>query len=284
MRRMRYLSEAAVFFLFWGIFRLLGMRLSGYVGGKVAQWVGPGLKAHQVALKNLQLALPQRQAEHAQIAHEMWRNLGRVAGEFVHIHRLNAERFERHVTVQGGEYLAAQQGKPVILISAHLGNWELAPQAAWMLDMPLTLVYRPANNPYVERMIQFIRGRRLAGMLPKAQASRAMIATLKANQPIGLLVDQKMNNGEKIPFFGHKAPTSVAFIDMARRADAQIVMARVVREKTCRFTVEILPPMDVAEESSEVLMQKIHTQLEAWIEEHPEQWFWVHRRWGKESA
>src|SRR5690606_19460107 len=126
---------------------------------------------------------------------EMWNNLGRVMGEFPHGGRIVRERLE----IVGEDRLAAvshQKGVSCIYFSGHIGNWELFPLAARQANNPVVLVYRPVNNPLVDAMLRRIRGMGPEDLMPKGRhGARGLVAALKAGRSLGMLVDQKMNDG-----------------------------------------------------------------------------------------
>jgi KDO2-lipid IV(A) lauroyltransferase len=224
---------------------------------------------------------------------KVWDNLGRTAGE---IPFLGHDALVRRMKISGAE--AVQQcmaeAKPILFVSAHYGNWELATMAANHLGIPLTLIYRPANNPAVDACIQQLRGQ-MNRLLPEGTANQhlpkgnrgaaGLLRALSQGRSIGMLIDQKMNSGVELPFLGHPAMTASAVAELALRTGAKIIPFRCIRRQGLHFDCEFLAPMDAASLAQNqpnpalAIMEKLHGILEAWIEEYPEQWFWVHRRW-----
>jgi KDO2-lipid IV(A) lauroyltransferase len=287
-RHVRHLLQALLVFPLYGFFWLIGIRAASFLAGRIAQRLGPLLKVHRTAKKNLERALPELSGtEREAILRAMWDNLGRVAGEAPHIPRLHGKRFARHVEIIGTQHLRDAEAlrKGGIFFSGHFANWELAPKTAYELGQPLVLMYRPANNPWAERLYQATRRRSHAGMFAKGtEGARAAVKTLKQGRWLGMLVDQKMNEGIPVPFFGHPAMTAPAVAEFALRYDCPLLPARVVRLKGPYFKVIISPPMETKGKDVPALLAEIHTLFEGWIREHPAQWMWVHNRWPKENS
>lgn len=273
--------------LLLGACSLLGLERASAMMSWLARRIGPRLSVQKIARRNLQAAFPEWDtAQLETVLDGMWDNLGRVAGELPFIR--SAQLSER-VTLHGGEHLAAvmASGKPAVFITAHLGNWELASKGLAEAGLPLVLVYRPANNPGAEKAIRKFRKGLHAGLYPKGeQGLRKVVKAMREGKSIGLLVDQKYNQGIPVPFFGREAMTSPAVVKLARKFDAPIYPVQVVRKAGVQFDLIIHPPLNLlpladAEADTRAALYIINHVYETWIRQHPEQWFWVHQRWPK---
>lgn len=280
----------------WGARGLLGtfgaMRpeRASAVGSALLRAIGPRLGAHRVAAANLRRAFPEKnEAEIAAILRGMWDNLGRTLGEMPHldtITRLDGP----YLTLEGADVVAdlkAREG-PILFFGGHIGNWEINPWAMATQGLPMHVFFRAPNNPLVEDLYARIRGGGgFGGLLPKGSAgARAAMATLKQGRSLGMLVDQKMNDGIPVPFFGREAMTAPALAQFALRFHAPVVPLYVRRLTGCRFRVILRPPLDLpatGDRHADIAetMRRVNAVLEDWIREAPEQWLWVHRRWPK---
>ena len=171
----------------------------------------------------------------------------------------------------------------MILFSGHLANWEIAALAAGQCGIDIAQVYRTANNPFVDRMIRRWRGGQ-GEFIPKEAVGRRAVAALRRGAHLTILVDQKLNEGIPVPFFGRPAMTAPTVALLALRFGADVLPARVERLGGARFRLTIEPPLplpDTGNRATDVaaLMTVVNGTLERWIRERPEQWFWVHRRW-----
>ena len=277
----------------WGaglLFAMLGslpLDAASALGGALARRIGPRLGVSNRARRNLHAALPQLSAPQIEaIVRGMWDNLGRVAAEYPHLRHIRVFGPGNRVETRGLEHLdqALAAGRQVILFGGHLGNWEIAALAAGQRGLDIAQIYRPANNPLIDRMIARLRGGN-GELIPKgAIASRRAVAALRRGGHVSLLADQKLNEGIAVPFFGRPAMTAPALALLALHFDCTVLPARVERLQGARFRLTIYPPLDLPRTGDRdaavlAIMAAVNAMLEGWIRERPEQWFWVHSRW-----
>lgn len=256
--------------------------------GKFASFLGPLLPISGRAKKNLKKAFPDYAEEKInKILKGVFNNLGRLFGEFPHLAKLTGESFFKRVEVDGRENIEIIKNtkKPVIVFSGHFANWEILPKTAHELGYPLSLVYRRANNKFVDKMIMRARKNTYKEIFDKGRgAARGVYKAAMKGGHIGMLVDQKMNDGISLKFFGREAMTAPALADFAIKFDAVILPAVVVRKNGAHFKVKIFPQLEIKktgklEEDRKKIMQGVNDILEGWVRENPEQWFWLHNRW-----
>jgi KDO2-lipid IV(A) lauroyltransferase len=277
--------EAVLAYAVLGFFAALPVDWASGLGGFLARMIGPHLKVSNVARRNLARTFPEKPAAEIEtIVTEVWDNLGRVAGEFPHIDWLMRNRVE--LIGRENLELLRDDGQPGLFVAAHLGNWELAATTAVMQGIPITLVYREANNPWVEKLYRRYRAHAApGGQIAKGpEGAREIMQALKFGGHVGMLVDQKMNDGIVVPFLGRDAMTAPAVGRFAVRFKCPVVPARVERLKGAHFRVTICPPLDHslcgdAHQDTLNLMTVINDQIGAWIRERPGQWLWLHKRW-----
>lgn len=283
-RRLRYAGEATALVLAYGIFRALPIDLASGLGGWLGRCIGPRLGLSRRARRNLGLAMPGLSpAEVDRIVVEMWDNLGRSVGEVPHVPALDPFDGSGRIEVLGLDHLeAAKAAGGAIFFSGHFANWELMPAMAHRHGLELELIYRAANNPFAETMLRRLRIGRLH---PKGQkGARLAVTALKEGRPIGLLADQKMNDGIAVPFFGRPAMTAPALAELARKFHAPIYPIRTERLDGARFRITVMAPFAVketADRRADVAegMRRVNAILEEWIRSKPAQWLWLHRRW-----
>jgi KDO2-lipid IV(A) lauroyltransferase len=282
----RHRVEAASAALFFAAMRLLPLDAASAAGGALARHIGPWLPLSRRARANLARTLPElSSAERRRIVAAMWDNLGRVAAEYPHLSRIGVFAGDGRVAVEGLEHLEAAlaEGRQVIMLGGHLANWELAPLAAAQYGLPMTHLYRAANNPLVDRMIARFRGG--AAFAPKgAVGSRRAFAALRGGGHLGMLVDQKLNDGIAVSFFGRPAMTASAPALLALHFGCAVLPVRVERRRGAHFRLTVCPPLSLPRTGNRdadvaALMAAVNLTLEGWIRERPGQWFWLHRRW-----
>ena len=286
-RRLLHALEGALAWTLFGVCRLLPVAWASGLAGSLARAVGPRLGISRRARQNLRRALPEiDDARIETVIRGMWDNLGRVAAEYPHLPRIRVFSPDGRVETSGIEHLdrAVAAGRPVIIFGGHLANWEVAALAAGQYGIDVAQIYRAANNPLVDRMIARFRGGR-SEFIPKGRvASRRAVAALRRGAHLTLLVDQKLNDGIAVPFFGREAMTAPALALLALHFDCTVLPARVERLEGAHFRLTIHPPLPLprsGERTADVraLMAAVNRTLEAWIRDRPEQWFWVHSRW-----
>ena len=270
------------------VFGWLPPATASALGGALARSLGPRLGVSKVARRNLARALPELDAAaREQVIRGMWDNLGRVAAEYPHLRRLRIGK--PLVELVGAEHVdrAREDGIGGIFFAAHYGNWELLAIAAGQRGVPLTLIYRAANNPWIEALVQ--RAREAApgagAHVPKGAAgARAAVAALRRHDHLGMLVDQKLNDGIAVPFFGRAAMTAPALAEFALRYRVPVIPARIERLGGFAFRLTVEPPLEfnpTGERAADVaaLMALVNRRIEDWIRQRPDHWFWLHRRW-----
>lgn len=260
--------------------------------GAAARRLGPLLPAHRIGRANLRAAFPDRDdAWIEQTLRDAWENLGRVAGEYVHLGTLwdfdekrpNAGRI---ITDDSPVFDELQNdGKPALCFAAHLGNWELPAVMAAAHGMPSAVLYRMPNNKAVAREITRIRAPLMGHLIrSRAQAPLEMAAALDRGEHLGMLVDQHFSRGVDVTFFGRRCKANPSIARLARRFDCPVVGVRVIRLPDRRFRIAAAGPIDLPRDDTGRIDVQQSTQLitsivEGWISEHPEQWLWFHRRW-----
>jgi KDO2-lipid IV(A) lauroyltransferase len=273
--------------------RLLPPAGASNFGGVLARNIGPLLPVSRVADANLRLAMPELDAAaRRRIVRGVWENLGRTATELPHVPQLRRTASGPGWEVVGEQVLrdVVAQGGPMILISGHFGNWEVLPLAVASFGIRMSSFYRPASNRLVNQLIVDLR-HDVVGDVPNfakgASGARAALAHLRAGGPLGVLVDQKMNDGIPAPFFGHTAMTAPATAALALRFRCPVIAGRVERLGPARFRLTVEPPMPLPDSGNRAadvasLTADINLVLERWIRARPDHWLWLHRRWPKQ--
>ncbi|MGH7088397.1 MAG: lauroyl acyltransferase, partial [Stellaceae bacterium] len=246
-RCLRYALELAGARAIYGFFRLLPLDWASAFGGFLARSIGPRLGASKRAVINLRQAMPELgEARIAEIVRGMWDNLGRVIAEYPHLGEIDVFDPDGRVAHEGiGEALTCRdQGKPCLFFSAHYGHWEIAAIAAVQASFPTITVYRPPNNPFIDRLLAEARRPVGSTFIPKGPAAgRRLVEALESGASLLMLVDQKMNDGIPVPFFGRKAMTAPALARLALRFRCPVVPTRIERLAGAHFRITILPPL-----------------------------------------
>ncbi len=276
----------------FALMRWLGPERAPAWCAAVARTVGPYLPVHRVGLANIRAAFPEKDAAwHDATLRAEWDNLGRVAGEYVHLDKLwdfDASRpHDGHIQSDDvGLFIdLLTDGKPALCFSAHLGNWELAALVPTAYTMDSAVVYRMPNNQIVAREIQRIRAASMGQLIrSRNQAPIEIAAALTAGKHVGMLTDQHFSRGVDITFFGRRCKANPAIARLARHFDCPVVGVRVIRRPDGGFTIDGVGPLTLPRDASDRVdvagaTQMINGIVEDWVREYPGQWLWFHRRW-----
>ncbi len=291
LKNIFYLTENMLAKSVYWIFRLFPFSYASSMGGFLGRTLGPLLPRNKLARKNLRRALPdldEKQVEETITG--MWENFGRSIAEFPHMNNMDKDAFAKIVEVEGVEHIkqAKQGGKGSLFFSGHVANWEMAPKTIAIYDCPLGVVYRRLNNSGLDKLVQDMRERYQSEAIPKGKdGSRQLIKILRQAGHVGILVDQKLNEGIAVDFFGRKAMTAPAIASLALKYDCPVIATRVIRTEGAHFKVTIFPPMEIKKTGDQEvdvlnLMTRINKVIEDWIRDNPSQWIWVHNRWPDE--
>jgi len=283
MKKIRHILEAALAQFAFFIFGILPFNIASALGGAITRLLGPILPVTKIAQQNIKNAMPELDDnEIKEIIKNMWDNLGRTVAEFPHVYKLSNEDFIKRVTVIGKENADAanKQNKGFIFFSGHFANWEVAPKTAHEIGYTSSLVYRKSNNPYVDSLINKTRKPGTKGLFPKGRSGvRDILAHLKNGGYLGMLVDQKMNDGIPVKFFGRNAMTAPAIAEFGIKLGLPLIPARVERVEKTKFIVTMFPPLITEGKTTSEIMLQANLLFEKWIRQRPEQWLWLHKRW-----
>ncbi len=279
------------------VMRALGPVRASNLGGAICRTIGPLLPVSRVAHANLRLAMPELdRAARRRIVRGVWDNLGSTIGEFPHIAGLRKDTPSGPGWEMVGEDILraqAEHGGPAIFVSGHIGNWEMLPPAVAHYGMRFSSMYRAAANPLVDAMVRDLRNQAMGTEIPLfakgARGARSALAHVAKGGYLGLLVDQKMNDGVEARFFGQPAMTAPALAAIALRYRAPVIPGHVERIGPARFRLICETPMELPDTGDRhrdqaLLTQAMNDILEGWIRDRPESWLWLHRRWPKTLA
>jgi KDO2-lipid IV(A) lauroyltransferase len=273
------------------LLRALGPRRASTFVGTVTRFIGLRLPVSKVADRNLQRALPDLDAAaRRRIVGQVWETIGRNVGELPQL-----DRFRETATGPGWELIGRENlpPGPAIFFSAHFGNWEMILPVASQLGLKVSGFYRRASNRAVEEAIQ---AQRMAALGPHvrmfakgAGGARDAFAHLARGGSLGLLIDQKMNDGIAAPFFGRPAMTAPAAAQFALRFGLPLVPMRVERLGNARFRVVCEPALALPRTGARAsdilaLTTAMNATVEGWIRGDPGAWLWLHKRWPKDEA
>ena len=246
------------------------------------------LPVSRVADRNLCAAFPDMtRDERRRVIAKVWEMIGRNVGELPHLSAIRETSCGPGWEMEGRENLPRGQA---IFFSAHCGNWEMVLPIAYQLGIGVSGFYRRPSSAVMDRIIGSQRMAALGpgvAMFPKgARGARLALAHLGSGGSLGLLVDQKMNDGIAVPFFGRPAMTAPAAAQFALRFGLPLVPIHVQRLGPARVRMICEPALDVplsGERQDDVLAltTAMNATVERWVRAEPGSWLWLHKRWPK---
>lgn len=301
VKRIRFRLEYTVFCAITFTLRCLPVGLSVQFADTLAwcvhRLVPRRISRYNVAAENLRTAFgPELSAQRIDdIIHGMWRHLARMVCEIIQLDRrfrlyncTDVLRFhQRNECVQ-----AVMQGRPVLFLGGHFGNWEVSVNTFGHFGFPMGVVARDLDNPWLQNWFRRFRESTGNWIISKAGASTELVAAMEAGQTASLLCDQDAGRrGVFVDFFGTPASTFKSIALLALQHDALIVVGGAwrlpddrqhgSRWRNFELTTEaIIDSRDFADaDAIPQLTQRFTSALESLILRAPEQYFWVHRRW-----
>ena len=282
------------FMLVWTVVKLLGWpprrvaRGIGALVGSIALLLTPRLR--RAGDLNLRLAFPQKTAtERRQILRKLYRNLGWLLAEFCQMPGYTAQQTQSFIRYEGLEhYLAARdQGKGVLILTGHLGAWELSSFYHSLMGYPMSIVIRRLDNPLVDNLVNHIRCLHGNQVLHKDDFARGLLGSMRRGETVGILMDTNMTppQGAFVDFFGHSACTGSGLARVAMKTGAKVLPGFLLwEEATQQYVLRFGAPLNLPASENAEADVLAHTALftkviEDYIRQYPDQWLWVHRRW-----
>ena len=244
----------------------------------------------RIAMGNLTIAFgaEKTREEIRVLAQEAFVNMARMIFEIGWSLHLSEDQLSRHFTLSGLKYYQAAQnrGKGVLLLGAHFSNWELLPIVAHMARLPLRIVYRPLDAPFMDRFMKDLRTRFNADVISTRHGAMSkMYKSLRRGMAVGLLMDQGVDfdDGVFVDFFNRRAATNIGMAVLALKSQAPVVPFFLVR-RAGGFHAEFGPELPLIKTGDrtkdiEANTQQYNNVIEAYARRYPDQWFWVHNRW-----
>ena len=259
---------------------------------------GIGLAVWQIAgnlrrtgERNLSLAFPEMLPEQrASILRGVFRNLGLHLAEFCQMSRYSAEQVRHDVVRYEGlqNFFDSERcGRGVLVLTGHLGAWELSSFVHSLMGHPMGMVIRRLDNPLIDRMVNQIRCMHGNRVLHKDDFARGLLHAMRRGETVGILMDTNMTppQGVFVPFFGVKACTASGLARVARKTGAAVLPGFLLWEQSeqryvLRFGERLkLQETDDADADAVANTALFASVTEHYIRQYPDQWLWLHRRW-----
>ena len=287
IKTIKYFFQSLVVYLFFIIIKLFGLKLSRNFFSYLFNKIGPLIKSDQIIEENLSKFIGSyNEDKKKSIKVEMWSNYGKTFVEYLFLKKFRKNN--SHIVIKGEDILQKiiKKNKPVIYVSGHFANFELMSMELTKRNIKLAAIYRPLNNFFLNPFMEYVRETHVCkNQIKKGLAGvKEVINYLQNNFSIALMIDQRVSEGKRLPFFGEKALTTTLPAQLATKYKLDIVPIYIARNTSDDFEIEIYEPIKVSnEEDAETnklsLTIKLNKIIEQMISKNPGQWIWTHNRW-----
>ena len=268
-------------------------RKVGEAIGALAYGVLPRLR--RTGEQNLQLAFPGRASGwRRNTLRELYRGLGAQLAEFCQMRRYTRENTRTFIRYEGLEHWerAAAKGRGVLIVTGHLGAWELSSFYHSLMGHSMSMVIRRLDNSRVDAFVNRIRCLHGNQVLPKDDFARGLLLAMREGRSVGILMDTNMTppQGVFVPFFEVPACTASGLARVAQRTGAAVLPGFLLWHKDERkYVLHFYPEIAMArtgnaEEDAVENTARCTEAIERVVRQFPEQWLWVHRRWKTRPA
>ena len=282
MKNFYHLTQYVLIFFLFILFRIIGFKASSNFGFFIGKYLGPLFRSKLSIINNLKKA--QINGDYKQIATNVLGNYGRIFAEYVHLKNFKNDKLNNHISIEGREYLEKIKNnkQSVVFISGHFNNFELMAMQIDKAEVDCAAIYRPLNNPYLNKIMEKIRKRDICKKQIKKGRSgtREIIKLLKKGTSIALMVDQRVREGEKALFFKHLATSTTIPAQLIKKYNCDLVPIYIERKNKFDFKMYVSKPIKINKnKSSGEITLFINKILEKMILKNVDQWIWTHDRW-----
>ena len=283
----KYFFQAILIYLFFIIIKTIGLTLSRKFFSLVFNIIGPSIKSEQKINENLEKFLGSYSEDlKKKIKFKMWSNYGKTFVEYLYLKKFR--NTSSHIKIKGEHILNEIQknNKPVIFVSGHFANFELMSMEITKKKINLATIYRPLNNFFLNPFMEYLRKKYICqNQIKKGLIGvKSSINYIKNKFSVALMIDQRVSEGKRLPFFEHMALTTTLPAQIALKFNLDIVPIYITRNENNNFDMEIYEPIKVlnngdVETDKLNISIKLNKILEEMISRDPGQWIWTHDRW-----
>tara|TARA_B100000886_G_C20376888_1_gene472162 strand:- start:166 stop:1023 length:858 start_codon:yes stop_codon:yes gene_type:complete len=284
MKSVRYFFEYILIIILFGLFKLLGYKISSEFGYFLGKTFGPFFRSKKIIKNNLikfDNSLTPEKIAH--ITNEMWGNYGRILSEYPYISSFRKGNLDEYIKIENKERLEEiKKGQPVVFVSAHFNNFELMAMIIEKTGVNLSAVYRPLNNKMVNSIMEPLRKKYICKNQIKKGINgvRKSLMFFKQGVSIAIMIDQRVSEGEKINFFGYPAYTTTIPAQFVKKFGCKIQPVHIERYEKIKFKITFDEQIIIDENSNiATISLKLNQWLENKIKKNPSQWIWTHDRW-----
>ena len=285
MKIIKYFFEFIIISFLFFIYKILGLKISSYISGKLFEFFGPLFRSKKIIVSNIQRAIPGANLQKINdIKKNMWNNYGRTLSEYMFLKNFRNNNLKPNINIEGMEFLEQikLEKNPVIFVSGHFSNFELMAMQIEKSGINLAAIYRPLNNIFLNVLMERIRKKYICKKQIKKGTSgvRELLKLYKKGYSIALMLDQRVSEGIKSKFFNQDAFTTTIPAQFVKKFNCKIVPIYIERFNDINFDIRIEKPLEFSKDTS---TEKITRDLNIWLEKmilkNPYKWIWSHNRW-----
>ena len=290
MKIIKYFFECASIISLFCIFKIIGLRNASNLGSVLGKLIGPLFRSKKIIKQNIKTGLGEMDVQkESEIINDMWSNIGRTFAEYIFLKdfKFNRTNFD-HMKINGTNYLdeIKRNNESVIFYSGHFANFELMAMELDKFGIKCAAIYRPLNNFFLNPIMEYLRMKYICpNQIPKGRIGmREIIAKIKDNYSIALMVDQRVSEGPRTLFFNKPAHTTTVPAQLALKYNCKLVPISLERKEGSNFEMTVHTPYKIQktgndEEDTKNITNKINQIIEKMILRNPKQWIWTHNRW-----
>ena len=285
MINIKYFLQFIIIFFLFLIFKILGVKFSSFLGGKLFQIIGPAFRSKEIINNNIKRAFPDLNfKEINKIKSSMWNNYGRVFAEYIYMKNFRHGNLSKNISIEGEDILTniKKQNQKVIFISGHFSNFELMAMQIDKLDLKIGAIYRPLNNIFLNKIMEQIRRKYICkNQIKKGIGGlKELIKLNNEGYSTALMIDQRVSQGIKSNFFNEEAFTTTIPAQLVKKFGIPVVPIFIERYEGIKFKMKVFKPIYLSvEDSIENITADLNKILEKMILNNPNNWIWSHNRW-----
>jgi KDO2-lipid IV(A) lauroyltransferase len=290
MKIIKYFFEFISIISLFCIFKIIGLKNASNLGSVLGKTFGPLFRQKNIIKKNIKIGLGNvDEKKEEEIINGMWSNIGRTFAEYIFLKdfKFNKTNFN-HIKINGTNYLdqIKKSNEAVIFYSGHFANFELMAMELDKSGVKTAAIYRPLNNFFLNPLMEYLRMKYICPtQIPKGRKGmREIINRIKDGYSIALMMDQRVSEGQKVPFFNEPALTTTIPAQLALKYNCKLVPISLERKEGANFEMTVHEPYNIErtgkdEEDTKNIILKINKIIEKMIIKNPKQWIWSHNRW-----
>ena len=287
MKPIKYFIQFIFLIFFFIIFKIIGYKLASDLGSALGKIFGKKIRTDKIIKKNLKIIeddIGKNFDDKDKMVTNIFSNYGRILSDYMYLKQFRNNKLNKYINLNGYENLEElkSKNKQVIFISGHFNNFELMPMFIEKAGINLAAIYRPLNNIYLNKVMEYLRIKYICRhQIKKGKAgTRELLSYLKKNFSVALMIDQRVTEGILCKLFGQDAHTTTIPAQIVKKFNCDIVPVYIERYNKVKFNITFDKPISFKKDLTiEDITVKLNGILEKMILKDTEQWILTHDRW-----